>query len=44
MEQDVYRLVVLAVTIVVVDELQEFVHLLFRDRFSGHGIIHHHSY
>ena len=42
-EQDVDHIVVLAVTIVVMDKLQEFVHLLFRNRFSGHGIIHHHS-
>ena len=43
-EQDVNHGVVLAVTVVVMDKLQEFVHLLFRDRFSCHGIIHHHSY
>ena len=43
MEQDVHRLILLAVTVVAMDELQEFVHLLFRNRFPGHGIIYRHS-
>ena len=44
MEQDVNHLVVFAVTVVIMDKLQETVHLLFRNCFSCHSIIHHHSY
>ncbi len=44
MEQNVNCLVVFAITVVIVNKLQETVHLLFRNSFTCHGIIRHHSY
>lgn len=41
MEQDIEDLIVLAVAVVVVDELQEVPHLLPRDGFPGVAVVHH---
>lgn len=41
MEQDIENLVVFAVAVVVVDELQEVPHLLPRDGFPGVAVVHH---
>ena len=43
MEQNVERLVVFAVHIIVPDELEELPHLVFRDGFPGDGVVHNHS-
>lgn len=43
MEQNVERLVVFAVHIIVLDELEELPHLVFRDGFPCDGVVHNHS-
>ena len=43
MEQDVYCLIIFTVAVIIMNELQEFSHLVFGDRFPGHAVVHHHA-
>lgn len=43
MEQNEYRFLVFAVGVIVMDEFQEFAHLLFRNSLSGLAVVYDHT-
>ena len=43
MKQDINDLIVFAVAVIIMDKLQEFLHLVPGDGLSGYAVVYHHS-